>query len=406
MSLLTILAALAALISLLALVMTLVNLLVYRRAAPLEKIDQHALRRSLAPDLEPGEPLLSVCIPARDEEENLEACVRSALEGAGDLPLEVLVYDDQSDDATPEILERLIEQDERVRAAKVEALPEGWNGKQRACDRMARQARGRWLLFTDADVRFERGAFARALHEARRLNADLISTFPRQITGTLGERLIVPMIFFILFAYLPMPRMRRSQDPACSAGCGQFLLVTREAYDASGGHAAFPDSMHDGVKMPRRVRAAGRHADVFDGSDLASCRMYQDFPSTWRGFAKNAFEGLNSIGLLIFLTVLHVVGHLTPWAILPAAALADPIRTTPAALAGVAIACALAQRIVLAARLRHSLLGAVLHPLGVALMTLIQWRSLFLHLSGKRSWRGRTLAPAGSSAAPESTRTG
>ena len=377
----------AVIISLGGLVMTIINLRVFRPAGP----------PAAATDAGHDAELVSVCVPARNEEANLEACVRGLL-ASGHRALEVLVYDDASDDATPRILTTLAAADPRVRAAPTRPLPAGWNGKQHACWRMAAVARGRWLLFTDADVRFAPDCIGRAVAEAGRLNAPLLSTFPRQEMGTFGERLLVPMIFFILLSYLPFPRMRRTNDASASAGCGQFLLVRRDAYDASGGHERFKDSMHDGIKLPRAVRRAGFHSDLFDGTDLVSCRMYKGLGATWRGFAKNAFEGLGSVPLLLFITILHLVGHVWPWVYLPlvaASALGLPVDAAlspvPLALAAASIVLQLTSRLLIARRVHHPIAPIALHPVSVLGMTLVQWHSLYLSLTGRRSWRGRRL---------------
>ncbi len=350
-------------------------------------------------------PALSVCIPARNEEANIERCVRSVLGLAGTggsstgLSTEVLVYDDQSTDRTPAIVAGLCAADARIRSVPTRHLPAGWNGKQHACDVLGRAGRAPWLLFTDADVEFVHGGeagvrLARLLAAAEARGVALLSTFPRQVTCTLGERLIVPMIHFVLFAYLPVGRMRRTLDPAASAGCGQFLLVRREAYIAAGGHAVFRASMHDGIMLPRAMRRAGFKTDLFDGSDLCSVRMYRGLRQTWRGFTKNAYEGLGNPALLVLLTLLHAVGHVLPWGVL-VAALAG--RAWPAlvpdgsatAAAGLAVGCNVVQRAMLAARFGQPWVGVVLHPACVALMTLIQWHSFALHLLGRRVWKGR-----------------
>ncbi len=411
-----------------ALVMTIINLLIYRRS-PLGTTTTiitttQAGTTHPQPDAptrtnnNPSTPLVSVCVPARNEESNIEACARSVL--ASDEPnIELVVYDDQSTDATPRIIQSLIDEElsragasgtSRLRRAATVPLPAGWNGKQHACWRMSQTARGQWLLFTDADVRFTPDAARRAVAEAERLNAGLLSTFPRQELGSIGEALIVPMIFFILFSYLPMPRMRSTRDPATSAGCGQFLLVKRSVYDAFGGHAAFKDTMHDGIRMPREARRAGFHSDLFDGSDLCQVRMYRGLAQTWRGFAKNAYEGLGSAGLLVFITILHAVGHVLPWLVIELQAVrwftndatvlssrVGPLDRGTIALAACAITMAISQRLTLALRLRQGPLGvliALVHPLGVIAMTAVQWYSFYLHLTGKRAWRGRIAAGA------------
>jgi glycosyltransferase involved in cell wall biosynthesis len=345
---------------------------------------------------------VAVCIPARNEAANLEACVESALASAdspggdGTVDLEVLVYDDGSTDGTGSILASLVARDPRVRAVETVPLPSGWNGKQHGCDRMGRAATKEWLLFTDADVRFAPRSLGGVVATAESKGVDLLSTFPRQEMTSFGERLFIPMIGFILFSYLPMGRMQRTLDPAASAGCGQYLFVRREAWLACGGHAAFRDSMHDGIKLPRLLRRHGHRTDLFDGTSIVSCRMYDGFGACWRGFAKNAFEGLGSIGLLAFVSVLHLVGHVMPWAFLLAAAFVPAWRSPWAiALALAAIAVALLQRTLLARRLAQPVASVAWHPLAILLSIAVQWRSWWLHVTGRRTWRGRTAGEGG-----------
>lgn len=407
--------AVALFFTLLALVMTIINLANYTLAPALTPT--RSASDQLAAITRQGEPAISVCIPARNEEANIGPCLESLLAQQGfDSPLsfEVLVYNDQSTDRTGEIIASLSARDARIKSVPTRPLPDGWNGKQFGCYTMSQSARGTWLLFSDADVRFSPDCLIRTLTAASLANQrstgsgpqkplGLLSTFPRQITGTLSESLAVPMIFFILFSYLPMPRMRRTMDAAASAGCGQFLLVHRDAYAKSGGHSAFKSSMHDGVKMPRVIRAAGYHTDLFDGTSLCSVRMYQGLSQTWRGFTKNAFEGLGSIGLLLFITIVHLMAHVLPWLLLILlalrslspdlfAALPASLQPTSATLALTlsCVASQIVQRFMLLGRFKSPLYLALLHPAGVLFMTIIQWYSYYLHKAGRRAWRGRT----------------
>ncbi len=367
-----------------ALAMTIWNLLLFRRSDAASSA---------------GIATVTVCIPARNEEANIEACIRSVL--ANDHPaMFVLVYDDQSTDRTPEILKRLCEADPRIRLCQTRPLPSGWIGKQHACDQLGRSAKSEWLLFIDADVRLAPDCVRRSIAAAQDLNADMVSTFPRQETRSLGEHLLVPMIHFVLLSYLPFVRMRRTPDPAASAACGQFILAKQVAYLACGGHASIRDSMHDGVRLPRVFRRAGYRTDLFDGTDIATCRMYDGLRATWRGFAKNAYEGLNSPFLLLLLTTLHALGHVAPWIILVVAAglaAADSGRVAPLSLMEFVLAAAcvginLLQRGLIAKRFRQHPIGVLLHPVSIVMMTLVQWHSLALHLAGRRTWRGRAAA--------------
>ncbi len=346
---------------------------------------------------------LSVAVPARNEAANIEACVRSVLAG-GLRNVRVYVYDDQSDDETPAIVERLCAGDPRVRLVPTQPMPAGWCGKQHACWRLAQaamtdDAADGWMLFIDADVRIEPKGLRRTLAHARELDADnrlgLLSTFPRQVTRSLGEALLVTSIFFILLSYLPFGRMRRTLDPAASAACGQFMLVKQSCYTAFGGHESLKDSMHDGVKMPRLARQHGYRTDLFDGPDIASCRMYDSFGAAWWGFAKNAFEGLGSTVLLLILTVLHLLGHILPPLVFATSVVlgitGPSVPWLAIAASGGATLLGIAQRLVIAAREQHTFAASPLHAVGVLLMTAVQWWSLYLHLTGRRSWRGRTL---------------
>jgi glycosyltransferase involved in cell wall biosynthesis len=378
------------------LVLSVVNMRRYRSAPILAEVaaETRALR-------------VAVCIPARNEKANIEACVRGVL-ASREVYVRAYVYDDESTDGTGEIVARLAAEDPRVVVVPRRPLPAGWNGKQHACFRMAEHGLGfdpdlEWFLFTDADVRLEPDAVARALGFALRSKSSLVSTVPREVTGTVGEMLLVPLIHFVLMSYLPIGRMRSTLDPAASAACGQFIMVSRAAYRAAGtgadyGHAGFRDSMHDGVKFPRAVRRAGLRTDLYDGTESVSCRMYRGFGETWRGFAKNAYEGLGSLGLLVFITVYHALGQVLPWIVLALAALAA--QWSPgAALAAGAVFCALLGRALLAARFRQSWWNIPLHLPSILMLSAVQWRSLWLDRTGRRSWKGRGGTGAAAAAA-------
>ena len=333
------------------------------------------------------EEAVEVCIPARNEEANIVDCVSSVAIQRG-VSVRAIVYDDQSTDGTADLLRDMRSRGLPLEVVPTEPLPAGWNGKQWGCDRMGRWSRAEWLLFTDADVRFEPDAVATAVSFARRTGSDLVSTVPRQECGTLGESLVVPLIHFVLLGYLPMGFMRRDGRPSLAAGCGQFLLVRREAWLRSGGHASFRDSMHDGIKLPRSIRRAGGRTDLFDGTDMVRCRMYRGFAQTWRGFAKNAYEGLGNPGVLAFFTTAHLLGHVLPWVSLAAWAFGG-IGDRAGALAAAAAGAGVLTRVLLVRRFRQPWMAAWLHPVSMLLLTAIQWRSLWLHRRGRRAWRGR-----------------
>lgn len=334
-------------------------------------------------------PAVSVLIPARNEEANIEAAVRSVLANRG-VTLEVVVLDDASDDRTPTIVTALAAEDPCVRLEHAPDLPAGWSGKQHACHALAGLASHPLLVFMDADVRLAPDALGRmaaVLHDGE---IGLASGFPHELTHALGERLVIPLIHFLLLGYLPVWAMRRSPSPGLGAGCGQLFIAERDAYQKAGGHAAIRTSLHDGIKLPRAFRKAGIMTDLFDATDLATCRMYDGFAETWSGFSKNATEGMATVKALPLWTLFLFGGQVLPY-ILFAAALALPLDSDIAIVSGLAAAAATLFRVIMARRFRQSLLSALLHPIGVLIVLAIQWNALIRARRGRpASWRGRS----------------
>lgn len=369
-------------------------------------------------------PPVSVLIPARNEAANIEDCIDSVLAAASagsprlaptaqgavtplepkalasggppddsEFQLEILALDDASEDDTAAIVTRLAAADPRVRLIRGVGLPAGWNGKQHACQRLAEAATHDSLLWIDADVRLEPGSLPRMLTELNRTDIDLLSGFPRQVTVTWLERLLLPLIHFVLLGFLSLRAMRTNPDVGFAAGCGQLFLTRRDAYQKAGGHAAIRASRHDGVTLPRAYRKAGLKTDLFDATDAARCRMYDGARAVWGGLAKNATEGVATPVLLLPVSLVLFIGHVLP---LPLA-IAGWWIGQPLALGVslVALALSLTPRVDAAARFQQPLDGALAHPLGVLLFLLIQWEAFFRDLIGKPvAWRGRSAARA------------
>ena len=365
-------AAVSLFLALLPLGQGIVNLLLYRRpkAAP------------------PPGSAVSILIPARNEEATIAAAVESALASRG-VELEVVVLDDHSTDRTAEIVSSLAARDPRVRLESAPPLPTGWSGKQHACQALATLARHPVLLFQDADVRLSPDAAGLTCGSLLSGRHGLVSGFPRQETGTLAETLVIPLIHVLLLGYLPMLGMRRSGDPRFGAACGQLIAVRRDAYRKAGGHAAISASLHDGVTLPRAFRRAGQGTDLFDATGLARCRMYRGWQEVWSGFTKNATEGMATPAALPVWTLLLFGGHVLPWILLGWATL-DPLPDEAVVMAGLAAAAGLLFRLLLLVRFRQSVVGALLHPVGILIMLAIQWAALLRARHGRPSeWRGR-----------------
>ena len=188
-------------------------------------------------------------------------------------------------------------------------------------------------MFIDADVRLCADALARMAASCGSPEAALASGVPRQELGTFSERLLIPLIHFILLGFLPMHAMRRTRWPSMSAGCGQLFIARRDAYEQCGGHAMLRDSLHDGLKLPRVFRRAGFRTDLFDATDLATCRMYHTNGETWRGLGKNATEGLAAPGTIVPMTALLLGGQVLPFVLLAFAPMLSASAVVSSAIA-------------------------------------------------------------------------
>ena len=336
-------------------------------------------------------PRVSVLIPARDEASGIGDCLRAAL-SSENVAVEVIVLDDDSSDATAEIVTEFVNRDRRVRLIHGKPLPPGWNGKQHACWQLAGAATSERLVFIDADVRLAPDALWRLMLYQDQTDVGLLSAFPHQITGTWLEKWLIPMMHFILLCYLPFARMRSHGDASLAAGCGQLFLSTRDAYRKAGTHEGIKQTRHDGVKLPRAYRSKGIMTDVVDGTELATCRMYRGAAEVVRGLLKNASEGIANPRLIVVFTVL-----LLGCSVLPLVALAVSVaEMTPIAIAISTLAVVLAHvpRFVAAARLRQSWFGALCHAPATLLFVVLQWVALANHLVGRQvAWRGRTESP-------------
>jgi glycosyltransferase involved in cell wall biosynthesis len=351
-------------------------------------------RRAKNADVPP--PPVSVLIPARNEARSIALAIQSVLAARG-IDFELIVLDDHSSDDTAAIVSSIAQRDSRVRLISAPPLPPGWCGKQHACQVLADHASYDTLMWMDADVQLSPDAVANMAAELSQTPASLISGFPFERTETWLEAMLIPLIHFILLAFLPLRQMRRSVSPSLGAGCGQLFMARRADYFAGGGHAAIRSSLHDGIALPRAFRRAGKRTDLFDASKLAQCRMYASAGAVWNGLLKNAGEGVASPAGILPWTVLLFGGQVMPAILIVYLASNDRAWSLPMLLAATAFAMGVLVRTISAKRFYSrsagfaKYLSALAHSAGILVFLLIQWQSLLRRLTGRRSnWKGRS----------------
>jgi GT2 family glycosyltransferase len=332
----------------------------------------------------PDPPKISVIVPARDEEASLGACLQSLVGQAG-IDFEIIVVDDGSTDRTPKLARSF----PGVRVIDAGPLPEGWSGKNNAMSVGAREARAPWLLFTDADTVHLPGSLARTLLEAQQRGAALLSFSPEQEVHGISEKAVMPVIFAELATTY---RPAEVNDPATrvAAANGQYLLISREAYDALGGHAAVRASLLEDVALARAVKASGRRIFFRYGPDAVRTRMYRSFSQLREGWTKNLallFRSPVQLAVLRLLEFGLMVGSVG------AAILGMLHGRSHTAIFATMVFLGLGAIFVARIRKAHFSSGTtVLALLGLPLFSYLLLRSARSQEKGQVQWKGRSYA--------------
>jgi len=330
-------------------------------------------------------PQISVLIPARNEESCIGGCIES-LSGQNTELLEILVLDDDSQDNTGAIIEEWSSRDQRVRRLKGKPLPDGWTGKAWACHQLAQEATGEVMVFTDADTVHHPDCIGAAVSSLQDANAQMISLWPYQRTVTTSEKLVVPFVHLLLLLFLPhwMPGRWR----CLGAANGQFIAFHRDAYHQIGGHEAVMSHLVEDVSLARLAKAAGLKVINADGSRLVTCRMYERLVDIWEGFSKNLRAGCDG-SLLAFLMLqgIQLFCLFLPcvWFVIGLALCAEWFFWVFLQILGIYLI-----RLLLVWRVRHSIAGAMLHPIGQAIELGIAMNSWMKFSQGAVTWKGRT----------------
>lgn len=349
----------------------------------------------------PGGPLISVIIPARNEEGNIKRCVEAVL--AQDYPnFQVLVLDDRSTDATPAILTELSTHDPRLVALFGNELPAGWAGKPHALYQAAMSATGEWLCFVDADTFLEPNALSAALASARETGADLYTMMTMQITETFWEKVVQPLIFTALIVVFSPQKVN---NPKCrdAFALGQFILIRHSVYDAVGGYETVKNQIVEDKALAEQVKWNGYRIVLAQGYAMAKTRMYTSLSTLWEGWTKNIYLGLRDRPAMLLLGAFGILLALMISLFVPFWPLIALVwyfngGGTQAVLVLIESLLVWVVLLYLRARTAHAMRisrwYALTAPLGAGIFVAIMVTSAWKVLSGRGvSWKGRTYDP-------------
>lgn len=328
---------------------------------------------------------VSVIVPARNEEDCLGHCLASLSNQSG-ISFEVIVVNDHSTDRTREVAEHYA----RAQVLDAGELPAGWTGKNYAAHCGAKVARGKWLLFTDADTVHRHGSLRHALHEIKKFRADMLSYSPKQEVHSVWERMLMPVIFAELRRQYP-PQKVNSTKSVMAAANGQYLLISREAYDSIGGHEAVKHKLLEDVELAKLVKQAGMRIRFRYGRDAVKTRMYRSFRAMWEGWTKNlallfpspillAAWRLMELLLVIAGVAVFFVGlrRESEWMMI-----GGPLVSVP-----------LAANFFYRIRKAHfGWINTIISPFGIPIFVLLLVRSRLHYRKKQVSWKGRTYDP-------------
>jgi cellulose synthase/poly-beta-1,6-N-acetylglucosamine synthase-like glycosyltransferase len=342
-------------------------------------------------------PLVSILVPARNEEHRvLEDCIRSIL--AQDYGrFEVIAVNDRSTDATGLILERLAKNDERLRVIEGKEPPPGWLGKPYAMQQALNHARGEWILATDADMILESSALRTALDRTLEATGDALTLVPRFEAHSFWERVMIPawawvFLMFTIFYRINDPETNRA------VGIGGFFLIRRTVLDRIGGYDALRDEVMEDVRLAERIKAVPARLLSAQAPTLIRTRMYRTFAEMWECSTKNWFSGVNfSLPFALFCVAsMYLVAVLPPLiALISAIAIASGVGTELWSLFAPATLAWLLQVLVIAVvsiRSEVSPVYALTAPLGLAIMYAMLFDSSVRITTGRGvTWKGRKI---------------
>lgn len=324
--------------------------------------------------------LVSILIPARNEEKNIGNLLKSIIEQDYQ-NYEVIIYDDQSSDNTYAICSAFAEEYHQITTIKGGQIPGGWLGKNYACHQLSKQTKGDYLLFLDADTTLSKHTINSTIHRVQLNNLGLLSLFPNQLMETIGEKTTVPLLNFLLLNLLPLRLVFLFKSPVFATACGQFMLFDATLYRQNHWHKQVKDKIVEDAEIMKLVKLSKNNGEVLLANGMVTCRMYHNYLEAISGFSKNALAAFNYNIAALFIYILILAGG--PMIIM---------MTLNFSLIFYIVGLIVLTRVMISfSSGQNALNNIILHPIQMANLVIIAFLSVQKHLTKTNTWKGRRI---------------
>ncbi|MEX8546766.1 MAG: glycosyltransferase family 2 protein [Mucilaginibacter sp.] len=322
--------------------------------------------------------LVSILIPARDEEKNILTLLQS-MESQDYQNIEVIVLDDHSSDETYNLCANFAQKHPLFKVIKGKPLPNGWLGKNYACHQLAQQAKGKYLLFLDADEEVENGLINSSVYRIKVHRLALLSLFTNQVMVTLGEKTVVPLMHYMLLNLLPLRLIYLSKNPAFAAASGQFMFFEAEKYHQYQWHEKVKNQVVEDVEIMKQVKQNRLKGEGLLANGFIRCRMYNGYQDAIHGFSKNFLAPFNYSIVTFLLYLVFLIG--------------GPVLvglTLNLQLFLMMLSLIVLTRIMISLSSgQNAVYNVLLHPLQMVSLIVVAYLSITKYLTKTVTWKGR-----------------
>lgn len=338
-----------------------------------------------------NKPLVSILVPARNEESGIRECVSSLINQDYN-NLEILVLDDNSSDKTAEIITGLSVSDNRLKLIHGSPLPARWIGKNWACQQLTAVAEGDLFLFIDADTVLSRNTVSKAVIEYSRTEADLLTIMPKRTSDSVTEKLLFNFMDWATFCWIPIKFAQNIRFPHISATFGQFMLFKKDSYLSIGGHRAIHDNPLDDFELGRMTKRSGLKWILFTGPNHVQVMPYKNNREAFQGISRSVFPALDyRISMLLGLSIgIMIIGFL-PLATLTLGIINKDYDQLIMLLAIISLVFFAIPWVTICHKFEHKFFLVPLYPISISLMVIVAFHSLFTYSFGSTNWKEREI---------------